>query len=133
MAIRQLHEKYALNAIEVINRFGNAPLNQLSPDNQRDLIGVYYNRLNGVPLEQVPEDKVFSVAERLYDQSHKIVGDLTEIEREILEKMNMFRDLRNPLKRESLDERICIQLEPFPEESYLIRVYDGMRSHGAQA
>ncbi len=97
---------------EISFRWNILPRN--STEQQKKIIGIYYDNINGIPLEELSEDSIFRIAERLYSGAHDTISGLQPYQKEILGKLYdlMAARKRNPGSRaEGLEERIYIMLE----------------------
>ncbi|MEK6951755.1 MAG: hypothetical protein AABX29_01955 [Nanoarchaeota archaeon] len=117
---REPTQKDLDSALEISGRFSDVPkdLNQ-----QIELVRSRYPSIGGVPVELLDEKKLYRIAERLLTHSNKLVKQdrLQEAILSSIERLTQTRDLD---QREILEERICIQLENFPDNHYLVRRYE---------
>ena len=110
----------------IANGFRGVSLSRIGRGDQLNLVGTCYRTVRGVPIEKLPEDQLFRIAERLYNQSHTIYGQSLE-ERKIADNiLKMTKTDYNNLGE--LDERICIQLENYPEGHPLFELYKAAKN-----
>lgn len=89
---------------------------------KKALIGIFYQTLNGVPIEEIDEARIHRVAERLYKHSRAVIDKLKDTDRGALKTLTRTR-LRldvlrsgevsdNLLDKVEIDfERAAVQLE----------------------
>ena len=65
-------------ARELVRRFGDANLSYLPRASQEELVSIYYNTINRVPLREVSENQLYMIVERIYHQAHEIVQEANE-------------------------------------------------------
>src|SRR3989344_6631491 len=92
-------------AREIVRRFDSLPKETCE---QMELIGMRYKKINGIPVDQLDDDRVYRIAERLLIHSNRLVRGPTNT---ILDNIGRLEQTRDLDQREALEERICIQLE----------------------
>jgi hypothetical protein len=64
-------------AKELVEKFEGADINSMPYADQLELVRIYYGRIRGVPIQNLPEKQLYRIAERLYHQAHDIVGQMS--------------------------------------------------------
>jgi len=113
-------------ARQVVARFGNLSLNQMDRGTLSALVSVWYgDNIRGKPLDEIPENQLYRIAERLYFQSISMAGSFEPLEKQILGKIGrLYHEFGN--SRDAIEDTICIMLEGnhLPHESFLARKYE---------
>lgn len=59
-------------AQELIRRYGGANLHSLPKEDLVSMIKTHYQRIRGIPIENLPNNQVYRIAQRLYDGAYEI-------------------------------------------------------------
>jgi len=115
-------------ARQVIRRFEDISLSEMNREDQENLISIYYDKIHETSLKDIPDNQLYRIAGRLYNNAFDIARLPTSYENKIIQKIFQLDDLKNKkisLEEEmyKLDERICIQIENLPEDHLLVRAY----------
>ena len=116
-------------ARQVIRRFKDISLSTMNREDQENLISIYYDKIHGTSLKDIPDNQLYRIAGRLYNSAFEIARLPTSYENKIIQKIFQLDDLKNKkisLEEEiyKLDERICIQVENLPEDHLLVQAYN---------
>ncbi len=113
-------------AREVVRRFGELAPSNMNKRDQRALISVWYSNIHGKPINQLGDNQLYRVCDKLYRQSYELV----EVERTILENIEQLKTTSKD-ERDKLDERVCIQLEAnaIVPNSHLVEKYEQARDY----
>jgi len=132
--------KRLTKAYEVITNFNRIPQFRAY---QEQLIRIYYKNLKKGKdttqrLKQLRENQIRSTATDFFNKAYKIWNSKTSEERAIiknlfllekeLEKEKSKKD-KDPAEVLVLDERVCIQLEAFPDDSDLVQEYNVIKGY----
>ena len=139
-----------VNALEVIESFSGVPQNYLD---QINLVNLFYPEgIRDRTVNSLPKEQVYSIAKRLYRNSQKLLNE-SGLSADEMVVLKTLKDYKNSLKefgrlsvfseeyenakdrKESLEERICIQLEgsDIKDNSMVVREYEGIsgKSNGS--
>jgi len=110
-------------------RFKDISLSTMNREDQENLISIYYDKIRGTSLKDIPDNQLYRIAGRLYNNTFDIARLPTSYENKIFQKISQLDDLKNKkisLEEEiyKLDERICIQVENLPEDHLLVQAYN---------
>ena len=124
--------KRLTNAYQVVSQFDTIPQFRTY---QEQLIRIFYSKLKKGkgktrPLSELDDEQIFSVAESLFNTAYKLMNTKTSEEKTIIKSLFLLEQaLRDKRDTETLDERICIQLEAFPEDSDLVQEYNAIKNY----
>ena len=71
---RSITAEDILSAREIVRKFGFVEIKHINRDEQIDLVRTRYRDIRGVPIENLPSGQLYSIAERLYYKSHRILS-----------------------------------------------------------
>jgi hypothetical protein len=132
---KELTDEVILKSREAVSRFGNISPLQMSRITQLNLVGLFYSKIHGVDLRNVPEAQLFRIAERIYQKMPNDAKEPTSFEKPFLGDIQRLQKMiRDGEDYSNFDESLCIRLvENFPEDHYLNSVYSRAKSRRASA
>ena len=63
-----------IRARTLLRRYDGANLTSFLRAELESLVGIYYNRIKGRHISNVPDDQLYRIAQRLYRRAHEVVG-----------------------------------------------------------
>ncbi|MBS3086947.1 hypothetical protein J4422_04590 [Candidatus Pacearchaeota archaeon] len=57
----------------LLRRYDGANLASFPRAELESLVGIYYNRIRGRPISEIPDDQLYRIAQRLHRRAHEVV------------------------------------------------------------